>query len=123
MLSSVDLRQDPFLLAPHARAVGPLGGLVAVLEQLHPRLGVAAGQGLDVVLHFQQRPAGLAAVDDRVQRILCLALFVDALKPGSIWHRLHPRLFVFADATSFGRLHMRKFHGEIPLITRLLTHR
>ena len=46
----VDLRQDPFLLAPDAGAVGPLGGLVAVLEELHPRLGAAVGQRLHVVL-------------------------------------------------------------------------
>jgi hypothetical protein len=49
-----DLRQDPLFLAPDARAVGPLGGLVAVLEELHPRFGTAVGQGLHVVPHFQQ---------------------------------------------------------------------
>jgi len=37
-----DLGQDPLLLAPDAGAVGPLVALVAVLEKLHPRLGIAA---------------------------------------------------------------------------------
>ena len=82
-----DLRQDPFLFAPDARAIGPLGGLVTVLEELHPRLGAAVGEGLHVVLYFQQRIAGLAAINDLVERILLIALFIDTLKPGSIWHR------------------------------------
>jgi len=39
---------------------------------------------VEVVLHFQQRAARLAAIDDRVERITRSALLVDALKPGSI---------------------------------------
>ncbi len=80
----VDLRQYPFLFAPHAGAVRPLGRLVTVFEQLHPCLCIASGKGLEIVLHFQQRTARLAAIDNRVERILRSALLVDALKPCSI---------------------------------------
>lgn len=51
------------------------------------------------MLHLKEGPTGRAAVDDRVQRILFFTLIVDALKPGSIWHRLYLWLFVFAEPT------------------------
>jgi hypothetical protein len=42
------------------------------------------------MLHFQQRAADLASINDRIKRIARPALMVDALKPGSVWHRHHP---------------------------------
>jgi len=80
----LDLGQNPFLLAPDARTVGPLVALVAVLEKFHPSLGVAPGERLEIVPHLQQRVAARAVIDDGIERIRCSALRVDALKPGSI---------------------------------------
>lgn len=78
------LRQYPFLFTPNSRAVRPLGGLVTVLKEFHPCLGVPAGEGVDVVLNSQQRTAGLAAIDNGVKRVFGFALLIDALKPRSV---------------------------------------
>ena len=94
----VDVGEDPFLLSPDAGPVRPLGGLVALLEELLPFAGVAAPQFLHVVLDFEQRAASLAAVDDRVDRVARPAF--DALEPGlrrlPLLHRFH----LWIDATA-----------------------
>ena len=53
---------------------------------IYDKVTVALSQGLEIVLHLQQRLASLALVHDRVQRIRCSAFLVDTLKPGSIRH-------------------------------------
>src|SRR4051812_48283975 len=65
-----DVRLDPLLLAPHARAVRPLGTLVALVEELDPGGGAARLQVLEVVHHLEQVVALGAAVDDLVQRVV-----------------------------------------------------
>src|SRR5262245_63770769 len=60
----VDLREHPLLLAPDRRAVGPLAGLVAVVEEPHPGHGAPVAKRLDVVADLEQVPAAAAVVDD-----------------------------------------------------------
>jgi len=52
------------------------------------------GKGLHVMLHFKERIACLAAVDDRIERISLLTFLIDALEPRFIWHNhLYERKF------------------------------
>jgi hypothetical protein len=44
------------------------------------------GKGLHVVLHFKKRAAGLAAIDDRIERISLLTFRIDTLEPRFVWH-------------------------------------
>ena len=60
--------EDPFLLAPHARAVGPDGLADALVEESLPVLGRVDGEGLHVVLDIEET-AVLAPVDDVVDRV------------------------------------------------------
>jgi hypothetical protein len=39
------------------------------------------------VLNLKQRIAGLASIDNGIERIPGLALLIDALKPCSVWHK------------------------------------
>ena len=83
----INLRQNPFFLAPDARAVRPLIAFVALLEKLLPGSGITLGQSGGIVLDFEERIAFRTLVNDGVQRILRSALRVDALEPRSIGHR------------------------------------
>jgi hypothetical protein len=80
----VNLWQNPFLLTPNAGTIRPFRRLIAVIEQPHPCLGISVSEGIVIMLHFQQRAACLAAIDNRVKWISRLTLLVDALKPGLI---------------------------------------
>ena len=64
---------------------------LSAFEEFFPRPGVPPGQCVHVVLHFEQRAARLAAVDDPVQRVCGFALRVDALEPGVVRHGIPPR--------------------------------
>src|SRR5262249_18807755 len=100
----VDLGEDPLLLPPDARPVGPLRRLVAVVEQLHPAARIAAREHLHLVLHFEERAARLAAVDDGGDRIARAAALLDALEPALVERgaRLHlfPRFVGGEDKTT-----------------------
>ena len=67
-LLSLDLRTDPFLLAPDARSVRPDRSLVALVEQAHPRRRAPVAQRVQIVRDFEQAAAGRTAIDDRVER-------------------------------------------------------
>ena len=66
--STLWLRFNPFLLAPHARAVGPDGLADALVEESLPVLGRVDGESLHVVLDIEET-AVLAPVDDVVDRV------------------------------------------------------
>jgi len=48
-----NLRKEPFLFSPDTRAVRPEIALVTIFEEFHPAFGVALGQRLQIVPHFQ----------------------------------------------------------------------
>lgn len=64
----VDFRENPFLFAPYAGAVGPGGLAHARVEEGAPVLAVVALEGLDVVADVEEA-AGLGAVDDLVEGV------------------------------------------------------
>jgi hypothetical protein len=76
--------QDPFLFAPNAGTVRPLVGFIAIIKQSLPIFGIAASKGFEIVLHFKERAALRAAIDDRIKRIDLSTFLVEALKPSFI---------------------------------------
>ena len=80
-----DAGADPFLLAPHGRAVGPLRALVAAVEQLLPFVGGTAAERGQVVHHFEQIAARRAAVEWLLEVVFAVAAG-DALENGSVFH-------------------------------------
>src|SRR5262249_44502434 len=65
-----------------AGAVRPHRALVAVVEQLHPRLGAPNPQRLEVVGDLEQAVAARTAVDEALERVLVRAA-LDAAQPGT----------------------------------------
>src|SRR5262249_16191216 len=64
-----ELRSDPLVLAPYARAVRLLDGTPALAEQLLPVAGGALAQRGHVIHDLEQVAARRAAVDHLLERI------------------------------------------------------
>jgi hypothetical protein len=78
-----DVGVYPLALAPDARAEGPLGAQVAIVEQLGPFLRGALLERREIVADLQQVLAARAAKDDLVEPVLARASG-DAAKHGAI---------------------------------------
>jgi hypothetical protein len=66
------------------------------------------------MLNLKERAAGLALINDGIQRIAGLTLFVNTLKPCFI---CHGTLSLFSEVhSSFYSIRMREYHNEMFMI-------